>query len=144
MIAVKNTKPGRTGIVLPTVLSSILCRKNEMKMIAHYAPAMQQESFVFLAESNTIQYNIPIHLSGKDIDPFYHRKSHKMNSCLVSYLTHTLIHDFYTKNQHYILPHQKEDLPDQILSFTNYLTSQSVILFVISTPAHQHISKSAH
>jgi hypothetical protein len=63
-----------------------------------------------------------------------------MNSCLVSYLTHTLIHDFYTKNQHYILPHQKEDLPDQILSFTNYLTSQSVILFVISTPAHQHIS----
>jgi hypothetical protein len=52
------------------------------------------ESIVFLAESNTIQYNIPIHLSGKDIDPFYHRKSHKMNSCLVPYLIPTLIHAF--------------------------------------------------
>jgi len=69
-------------------------------MIAHYAPAMQQEPFVVLAESNTIQYNIPIHLSGKNIYPFYHRKSHKMNSCLVPYPIPTLIHAFYTKNQH--------------------------------------------
>ena len=54
-----------------------------MHMIAHDAPGMYGQTFLFLAKTYAIQYNIFILLAGKYINPFYNGKAYKMNCRLV-------------------------------------------------------------
>lgn len=53
-------------------------------MIGHQAPAVDPETFVFLAKDQAIHNQVAVFRPGKNVYPFYYGKGEKMNFCLVS------------------------------------------------------------
>jgi len=52
-------------------------------MVAHQAPAMEQQTFFLLAIPQTIHHYIFVFLPGKHINPFHHGKGHKMHTFFI-------------------------------------------------------------
>ncbi len=63
---------------------------DQVDMISHNTPAVQQESFVFLAITEAINQYIFVYVSGEYIYPFYHSKRYKVKPGLIAYFV------FYT------------------------------------------------
>jgi hypothetical protein len=49
-------------------------------MICHHAPGKNFQAFVLLAKSETLQQNVFIFISGKNINPFHNGETYKVYS----------------------------------------------------------------